>query len=111
LEIRPDLSTGPKNRVQLEFNLSRSRAGSEGVILFGPGPVTQADLLSEGLRLSAPNGAAFPPPTPVGSGTAGLEQLVFHGHFDDDAAASCVPDRVQRCQNTFVVSDYSGYIR
>lgn len=72
---------------------------------------TQAELRSIGLRLAAPNGAAFPPPTPVGSGTAGLEQLVFHGHFDDAAADSCVPDRIQRCQNTFVVSDYSGYVR
>ena len=76
-----------------------------------PTSPTQSELQTHGLRLAAPNGAAFPPPTAVGSGTAGLEQLVFHGHFDDNAAASCVPDRVQRCRNTFVVSDYSGYIR
>jgi hypothetical protein len=73
--------------------------------------LSQAELQTDGLRLAAPNGSAFPPPTAAGSGTAGLEELVFHGHFDDDAAASCVPDRVQRCRNTFVVSDYSGYIR
>jgi len=72
---------------------------------------TQAQLLRDGLVIAAPNGAAFPPPTPVGSGTAGLEQLVFHGHFNDSAAASCIPDRMERCQNTFVVSDYSGLIR
>jgi hypothetical protein len=72
---------------------------------------TQAELLRDGLPLAAPNGAPFPPPTAVGSGTAGLEQLVFHGHFDDSAAASCIPDRVERCRNTFVVSDYTGLIR
>jgi hypothetical protein len=72
---------------------------------------TQAELLRDGLRLAAPNGKPFPPPTPVGSGTAGLEQLVYTGHFDDAAAASCVPDRRDECRNTFVVSDYVGLIK
>jgi len=72
---------------------------------------SQAALLRDGLLLAAPNGSAFPPPTAVGSGTAGLEELVFHGHFNDSAAAACIPDRQERCQNTFVVSDYSGLIK
>jgi hypothetical protein len=71
----------------------------------------QDELLRNGVRLAAPNGAPFPPPTAVGTGTAGLEQLIFHGHFDDGAASACVPDRAERCRNTFVVSDYSGLIR
>ena len=83
-------------------------------VLLSAQPTTtpsQADLLRDGLRLAAPNGAPFPPPTAVGTGTAGLEQLVFHGHFDDSAASACVPDRTERCRNTFVVSDYAGLIR
>ena len=72
---------------------------------------TQAELLRDGLRLAAPNGKPFPPPTPVGSGTAGLEPLVFTGHFNDGAAASCIPDRQDRCRNTFVVSDYAGLVK
>jgi len=70
----------------------------------------QAELLRDGLRLAAPNGQPFPPPTPVGTGTAGLEQLVYTGHFDDAAAGSCVPARRDACLNTFVVSDYTGLI-
>lgn len=72
---------------------------------------TQEALLRDGLRLAAPNGKPFPPPTPVGTGTAGLEQLVYTGHFDDAAAASCVPDRREQCRNTFVVSGYVGLIK
>jgi hypothetical protein len=75
------------------------------------GPVTAAQLLRDGLRLAAPNGEPFPPPAPTGSGTAGQEQLVFTGHFDDAAAAKCVPDREDQCRNTFVVSGYTGLIR
>ncbi len=73
------------------------------------GSVSQQDLMREGLRLAAPDGTPFPPP--AGSGTAGLEQLVFVGHFDDASASSCSPDRVVQCRNTFVVSEYSGEIR
>ena len=72
---------------------------------------TQADLLRDGLRLAATTGQPFPPPTAAGGGTAALEPLVFDGHFDDSAAASCQPDRVARCQNTFVVSGYEGLIK
>ena len=72
---------------------------------------TQADLLRDGLRLAATTGQPFPPQTAAGAGTAGLEQLVFDGHFDDPVAASCQPDRVERCRNTFVVSGYEGLIK
>lgn len=75
------------------------------------GQLTQDQLLREGLRLAAPNGLPFPPPTPTGSGTAGLEQLVFVGHFDDPAAGSCTPSLTVVCRNTFVVSEYSGQIK
>lgn len=73
--------------------------------------VTQAQLVTRGLRLSAPTGDPFPPPTAVGTGTAGMEELVFVGHFADAAASQCLADRAERCRNTFVVSDYSGLIR
>ena len=32
-------------------------------------------------------------------------------HFDDPVAASCVPDRLARCTNAFVVSGYDGLLR
>ena len=72
--------------------------------------ITQAQLEARGLRLSAPTGAAFPPPTAIGAGTAGMEELVFIGHFDDPAAASCVPARADRCRDTFVATDYDPLI-
>ncbi len=75
------------------------------------GTLTQAELLRDGLRLSAPNGKPFPPPSPPGTGTAGLEQLVFTGHFADPAAASCIPGRLDQCRNTFAVSEYAGLIK
>ena len=40
-----------------------------------------------------------------------LEQLVFVGHFDDEAAANCAADQSELCRNTFVVSDYDGLVR
>ena len=39
------------------------------------------------------------------------QQLVFVGHFDDPAAASCVPERLERCRETFVVTDYDEQVR
>ncbi len=72
--------------------------------------VTQAEVEGRGIRLAAPSGDAFPPLTQPGEGTAGMEELVFVGHFDDPRAASCVPDRVQLCRNTFVASDYDPLI-
>lgn len=73
--------------------------------------VSQAELVRNGLRLAAPTGKPFPPPTSAGAGTAGLEPLVFTGHFGDSAVASCTPDRRERCRDTFVVSGYEGLIK
>ena len=73
--------------------------------------VSQAALEAAGVRLAARNGRPFPSrATPGGPNTRG-DQLVFVGHFDDAAAAACVPDRVERCRNTFVVSDYTNLLR
>jgi hypothetical protein len=77
-----------------------------------PSPdVTQAELLASGIRLAAPLGNVFPSRAePTGPNLRG-QQLVFVGSFDDPAAASCVPDRRERCRNTFVVTDYDEQIR
>ncbi|HEX7196155.1 MAG TPA: hypothetical protein VF364_04890, partial [Candidatus Limnocylindria bacterium] len=73
--------------------------------------VTQEELLSDGLRLAAPEGRAFPSRAePTGPNLRG-QQLVFVGHFDDEAAGSCVPDRVTQCRSTFVVTDYDELVR
>lgn len=73
--------------------------------------VTQAELLRDGLRLAAPLGNAFPSRAqPAGPNLRG-QQLVFVGHFADAAAASCVPERRDRCRHTFVVSDYEELVR
>ena len=71
---------------------------------------TQAEL-EHGLRLAAPLGKPFPSRAQPGGPNLRLEQLVFVGHFNDPAAARCVPERAARCRNTFVVSDYTGLIR
>jgi hypothetical protein len=73
--------------------------------------VTQEELLRDGLRLAAPLGNAFPSRAePAGPNLRG-QQLVFVGHFGDAVAASCVPARVERCENTLVVSDYDELVR
>ena len=73
--------------------------------------VTQEELLREGLRLAAPQGNAFPARAePEGPNLRG-QQLVFVGHFADPAAEDCVPDRVERCRVTLVVSDYDELVR
>lgn len=73
--------------------------------------VTQAELERDGLRLAAPNGRPFPSrATPGGPNLRG-QQLIFSGHFEDAAAQSCVPDRLTRCRNTFVVTTYDGLLR
>lgn len=72
--------------------------------------MSQQQLEAQGIRLSSPTGEAFPPATPIGSGTAAMEQLVFVGHFDDPTAADCVPEREDRCRNTFVASDYDPLV-
>jgi len=72
--------------------------------------VSQAEL-ERGLRLAAPNGQPFPPRALPSGANLQHEQLVFVGHFDDPVAANCVPDRLEQCRNTFVVSTYSGLLR
>ncbi len=73
--------------------------------------VTQDELIATGIRLTAPLGKVFPSrATPEGANLRG-QQLVFVGHFDDPAAGSCVPERVERCRNTFVVTDYDEQVR
>lgn len=77
-----------------------------------PAPdVSQGELLAEGLRLAAPQGRAFPSRAEPGGPNLRGGQLVFVGHFDDAAAASCVPERAERCRNTLVVSDYDEQVR
>ncbi|MDQ2935116.1 MAG: hypothetical protein M3R49_09120 [Chloroflexota bacterium] len=71
---------------------------------------SQAEL-EHGLRLAAPLGKPFPSRAQPGGPNLRLEQLVFVGHFNDAAAARCVPERADRCRNTFVVSDYAGLVR
>jgi hypothetical protein len=73
--------------------------------------VTQAELERDGLRLAAPDGRPFPSRAQPGGANLRLQQLIFTGHFDDAAAQSCVPDRLERCRNTFVVSTYDGLLR
>jgi hypothetical protein len=73
--------------------------------------VTQAELLASGIRLAAPLGNVFPSRAePTGPNLRG-QQLVFVGAFDDPAASACVPERVERCRNTFVVTDYDEQVR
>jgi hypothetical protein len=48
---RPDLSTGPKNTAcNSNSTQAHGPAGLDRVVLFAPGPVTQADLLRENSR-------------------------------------------------------------
>ena len=73
--------------------------------------VSQDELLAEGILLAAPFGSAFPSRAEPGGPNLRGGQLVFVGHFDDEAAEACVPDRVQRCRDTLVVTDYDEQIR
>jgi hypothetical protein len=73
--------------------------------------VTQAELEEHGLRLSAATGQPFPSRSEPTGPNLRLEQLVYVGHFDDEAAAECAADRREFCRNTFVVSDYDGLVR
>jgi hypothetical protein len=73
--------------------------------------VTQEELLRDGLRLAAPLGNAFPSRADPGGPNLRGQQLVFVGHFDDPAADDCVPERLDRCRNTLVVSDYDELVR
>lgn len=73
--------------------------------------VTQAELERDGLRVAAPLGNRFPSRAEPGGPNLRSQQLVFVGHFADEAAARCVPDRQERCENTFVVTDYDELFR
>jgi hypothetical protein len=73
--------------------------------------VTQEELLSQGLRLAAPLGNSFPSRAEPGGPNLRGQQLVFVGHFADAAAESCVPERADRCRNTFVATDYDEQVR
>jgi hypothetical protein len=73
--------------------------------------VTQRELEDAGLRLASETGAAFPARARPEGPNLRLQQLVFVGHFDDAAAAGCAPAQREMCRNTFVVSDYDGFIR
>ena len=75
--------------------------------------VTQAQLEARGIRLTAPPDRRQPFPARAQPGGPNLRgvQLVFEGHFDDPAAERCVPERVERCRSTFVVSDYDELVR
>lgn len=73
--------------------------------------VTQDELLRDGLRLAAPLGRVFPSRAEPGGPNLRGQQLVFIGHFSDAAADQCVPERVQRCLNTFVATDYDELVR
>jgi hypothetical protein len=73
--------------------------------------VTQAQLLSSGIVLAAPNGRPFPSRAQPGGPNLRLEQLVFVGHFDDSAAANCAAAFRDHCRSLFVVSDYDGLVR
>ena len=73
--------------------------------------VTQAELERRGVRLGAPLGNVFPSRAQPDGPNLKLEPLVFVGRFDDPTAASCVPERLERCRNTFVVTDYDGLVR
>jgi hypothetical protein len=76
-----------------------------------PLDVSQEELLRDGLRLAAPLGNVFPSRAdPSGPNLRG-QQLVFVGSFDHPAAAACVPERVERCRATFVVTDYDELVR
>jgi hypothetical protein len=73
--------------------------------------VTQAELEREGLRLAAPLGNRFPSRPEPGGPNLRAQPLVFVGHFDDEAATRCVPERRERCRNTLVVTDYDELYR
>ena len=73
--------------------------------------VTQAQLERDGLRLAAQTGKPFPSRAEPGGANLRLQQLIFSGHFADAAAARCVPSRVDRCRDTFVVTTYDGQLR
>jgi hypothetical protein len=73
--------------------------------------VTQEELLSDGVRISAPTDAVFPARAEPFGPNLRMQQLVFVGHFDDSRAEGCIPERVERCRDTLVVTDYDELVR
>lgn len=73
--------------------------------------VTQAELERDGIRLAAPLDNQFPSRAVPGGPNVRPIQLVFVGHFGDETASRCVPERRDRCENTFVVTDYDEMYR
>lgn len=73
--------------------------------------VTQEELLRDGLRLAAPLGNVFPSRAQPGGPNLRGQQLVFVGAFADARSVACVPERVARCRNTLVVTDYDELVR
>jgi hypothetical protein len=73
--------------------------------------VTQEELELNGLRLAAPIGQPFPSRAEASGPNLRLQQLVFVGHFADLAAADCPQALQPKCRNTFVVRDYTGFLR
>jgi hypothetical protein len=73
--------------------------------------VTQEELLRDGILITAPTDAVFPSRAEPFGPNLRMQQLVFVGHFDDPAAEGCVPERVERCRNAFVVTDYDELVR
>lgn len=73
--------------------------------------VTQEELVRDGMRLAAPTDAVFPSRAEPAGPNLRVGQLVFVGYFEDPRAASCVPERADRCASTFVVTDYDELVR
>jgi len=73
--------------------------------------VMQAELERDGLRLAAPLGNRFPARAEPGGPNTRSQELVFVGQFAIEDAARCVPERQERCENTFVVTDYDELFR
>lgn len=76
-----------------------------------PPDVTQEELLRDGLRLAAPQDNVFPARAEPGGANLRGQQLVYVGAFDHPAADRCVPERVERCRNTLVATDYDEQLR
>ena len=73
--------------------------------------VTQAELEQHPASPFGDERAPFPSRSEPTGANLRLEQLVYVGHFDDEAAADCPAALREFCRNTFVVSDYDGLVR
>ena len=72
--------------------------------------VTQEELLRDGLRLAAPQGSAFPSRAEP-AGRTSVASSSSSSATSPIRRRSCVPERVERCANTLVVTDYDEYVR